>query len=133
MENFAVARSIFFRSIFNGSPLRTFSYRGRDVFPLPQCHPVLEGAVFVVRPLQDIVALMSDILISVQTFIRPKCLVSRHRDVRHLGYDIHFSLLSLEFRTFFFFCEGGRNPAAGPQLTLNTQVRTNTLLAHVKV
>jgi hypothetical protein len=35
-------------------------------------------------------------------FIRPKCLVSRHRDVPHLGYDIQFSLSSLEFRTSFF-------------------------------
>jgi hypothetical protein len=28
MEIFAVVRSIFFRSIYNGSPFRTFPYRG---------------------------------------------------------------------------------------------------------
>jgi hypothetical protein len=28
METFAVARSVFFRNIYNGSPFRTFPYRG---------------------------------------------------------------------------------------------------------
>jgi hypothetical protein len=27
MESFAVVRSVFFRSIYNGSPFRTFPYR----------------------------------------------------------------------------------------------------------
>jgi hypothetical protein len=31
METFAVARSVFFHSIYNGSLFRTFRYIGRDV------------------------------------------------------------------------------------------------------
>jgi hypothetical protein len=67
METFAVARSIFFRSIYeyNGSPFRAFPYRPGCVLPRAQCHPAPEGAVLVVRPLRDIVVLMSGILISV--------------------------------------------------------------------
>jgi hypothetical protein len=67
------------------------------VLPGPQCHPAPEGAVLGVRPLRDVVARMSVILISVRTVYSSKVLVSLHRDVRHLRYDIHFSLPSLEF------------------------------------
>jgi hypothetical protein len=116
METFAVTRSVFFRSIYNGRSFLTFPRLG-CVLPRPQCHPAPEGAVTFVSLLRYIVALMSGILISVRKFILPKCLASRQRDVRHLRYDIHFSLPSLEFRTFFFF-RGGRKPAAGPQRTL---------------
>jgi hypothetical protein len=34
MEGFAVARTVFFRSIYNGSPFRTFPYLTWDV----SCH-----------------------------------------------------------------------------------------------
>jgi hypothetical protein len=54
-------------------------------------------------------------------FIRPNWLISRHRDVPYVGYNIPFPLSSFEFRSLFLslslslslsFWEGGRKPAA---------------------
>jgi hypothetical protein len=102
--------------------------------PRPQCHPAPEGAVSVVRPLRDIVALMSGVLISVQKVYSSKVfgITSQGRQPSSIR-NSPFTILPRVPKFFLSFREGGRRPAAGPQLTLNTQVQTNTLLALVKL
>jgi hypothetical protein len=92
------------------------------VLPRPQCHPALEGAVSVVRPLRDIVALMSGILISVQKFYSSKLFVipALGRPPSWIRYSLFTSLPRVP--NSFFFQEGMRKPASGQQLTLNTHM-----------
>jgi hypothetical protein len=134
METFALGRSVFFRSIYNGSPFRTFPYRGWNV----SCH-----ILNVAQHLKELFSLCVRFGILLHwclvfwfqciKFIRRKCLVSRHQDVPHPDTIFTFHFPSTSCGVVFFFREGGRRPAAGPQLTLTTQVQPKTLLTHVKI
>jgi hypothetical protein len=99
MESFAVVRSVSFRSIYNGSPFLTFPYTGRDVSRHVLNVSAPEAAVLAVRPLRDIVALMSGILNSMQ-----KVYSSKVFGISAQGCppsSIRYSLFTflLEFRT----------------------------------
>jgi ABC-type thiamine transport system ATPase subunit len=97
----------------------------------PQCHPAPDGAVLAVRPLRDIVARMSGILISVQENLSVETLWysgSGTSAILNTIFAFHFPPSSSELH----FEKEGQKPAAGRQKTLNTQVQPNTTLAHAK-
>jgi hypothetical protein len=74
---------------------------------------------------------MSGVLISVQKVYSSKVFAILAPGRPQSLFTFHYPSSSSEL--FSFFQEGGRKPAAGPQLTLNTQVQTNTLSALAKV